>query len=484
MPSLPTWTARQWPLERHNPCSSKEAQCLWQLLLQHTFPARLVIRPQTITMPRLCPRSGQAPLRPTILLPRCTLARITPPLVPSPRSARPLCQALPLPGRFHHLSTLTTLRRSCPRPTSPPRPAPSPVWRRHSFLDIPSQFTRTRFRRGQSITRDPGLHRGRPTRQDQAEVEQEEHFPMYSSNQATHYPHQLTLRLPPTFSMSLWYLSEQFYGFHVIVVPVVGGVPAETDEYARRADVRLRLPWTLDFDQTLDMSFVICSLPQPCINSEPRKDKRALSCTRHNCPPLSRGSGKRQPHMQDALDYKTAKEGFVANQNGSTLNHINLISLVALTSLSFYSTLRVRTNLLPSSSSLSLFLAQFLLLVGPLLVAVTLAAKPPGWDTLKVNLLFTGAAVTVYVGTKERIARNRTSLPHSTKIDQTVDNGNRRSESGKIAFLPSVTTWRAHMMLMTSLCILAVDFPVFPRELAKCETFGVSLVCLETPLTL
>ncbi len=184
--------------------------------------------------------------------------------------------------------------------------------------------------------------------------------------------------------------------------------------------------------------------------------------------------------MQDALDYKTAKEGFVANQNGSTLNHINLISLVALTSLSFYSTLRARTHL-PSSSSLSLFLAQFLLLVAPLLVAVTIAAKRPGWDALKVNLLFIGATVTVYVGTKERIARNRTSLPHSTKIDQTVDNGNRRNESGKIPFLPFVTTWRAHMMLMTSLCILAVDFPVFPRELAKCETFGVSLVCLELP---
>jgi len=187
--------------------------------------------------------------------------------------------------------------------------------------------------------------------------------------------------------------------------------------------------------------------------------------------------------MQDALHYKTAKESFVANQNGSTLNHINLISLVALTSLSFYSTIRVRTHFLPSTSSLSLFVAQFALLVAPLLVVVTTAARPPGWDALKVNLLFTVAAVAVYIGTKKRIARDRSSLPHSTKVDQTVtgDNANRRNESGKVPFLPSVTTWRAHMMLMTSLCILAVDFPIFPRELAKCETFGVSLVRLETP---
>ncbi len=44
--------------------------------------------------------------------------------------------------------------------------------------------------------------------------------------------------------------------------------------------------------------------------------------------------------------------------------------------------------------------------------------------------------------------------------------------------LPALTTYRAHMLLLTILCILAVDFNVFPRSLAKCETFGVSIVSL------
>lgn len=57
-----------------------------------------------------------------------------------------------------------------------------------------------------------------------------------------------------------------------------------------------------------------------------------------------------------------------------------------------------------------------------------------------------------------------------------------------LAPLPELTTYRAHMLLLTALAILAVDFPAFPRALAKCESFGVSLVrdnfcCLSKLLT-
>ena len=46
-------------------------------------------------------------------------------------------------------------------------------------------------------------------------------------------------------------------------------------------------------------------------------------------------------------------------------------------------------------------------------------------------------------------------------------------EKGRLPFL---SVYRAHMMIMTVHCILAVDFPIFPRVQGKCEDFGTSLV--------
>ena len=52
------------------------------------------------------------------------------------------------------------------------------------------------------------------------------------------------------------------------------------------------------------------------------------------------------------------------------------------------------------------------------------------------------------------------------------------TESGGNDKMPFLSVYRAHMMIMTVHCILAVDFTVFPRWQGKCEDFGTSLVGL------
>jgi len=75
-----------------------------------------------------------------------------------------------------------------------------------------------------------------------------------------------------------------------------------------------------------------------------------------------------------------------------------------------------------------------------------------------------------------RIVRVRPLFPPTNPRRQPFLRQSNRHERGYDHYQP----WRhrAHMMLMTVLAILAVDFPIFSRSFAKCETYGVSLVCL------
>jgi phosphatidylinositol glycan class W len=68
---------------------------------------------------------------------------------------------------------------------------------------------------------------------------------------------------------------------------------------------------------------------------------------------------------------------------------------------------------------------------------------------------------------------HRTSTSHH---DEPSKQGAGSPEQTDTTRLSALSTYRAHMMLVTVLAILAVDFPVFPRSLAKCETYGVSFV--------
>lgn len=120
---------------------------------------------------------------------------------------------------------------------------------------------------------------------------------------------------------------------------------------------------------------------------------------------------------------------------------------------------------------------DLVLLVLPPLLAVTQWADTPG--TLSLLLLIpTGLLVLLPARESGTPLPSNSFTGESQQDNATLESERTQyfAEAGVIRPLPAASTWRAHMMLMTVLCILAVDFPVFPRALAKCETYGVSLV--------
>ncbi|KAF9531283.1 GWT1-domain-containing protein [Crepidotus variabilis] len=168
--------------------------------------------------------------------------------------------------------------------------------------------------------------------------------------------------------------------------------------------------------------------------------------------------------------YKALKEAFVSDTSGSTITHVNLISLAALLSVTLYSALKTRAGIfrtLVNASSLIDFILQWALLVLPLLLSMTVFAKQPLY--LNVTLFLPLLALL-----RMQAPRQGTMLPMASTLASSA----KTQRAPSFAPLPALTTYRAHMMLMTVLAILAVDFPAFPRELAKCETFGVSLMDL------
>ncbi|PBK80196.1 GWT1-domain-containing protein [Armillaria gallica] len=161
---------------------------------------------------------------------------------------------------------------------------------------------------------------------------------------------------------------------------------------------------------------------------------------------------------RDAGDYKQLKEDFVSGATGSTVTHVNLISSAALASVFLYHTLLSRT----SSIRLNKFPISWVILVLPLLLSMTLFADMPA--LLSILMLIPALGLSLF-----SCRESGTSLP---------SNESERGTANAKGPLPFLTTYRAHMLLMTILAILAVDFPVFPRSLAKCESFGVSLMDL------
>ncbi|GAA5887864.1 hypothetical protein JCM16303_007363 [Sporobolomyces ruberrimus] len=169
------------------------------------------------------------------------------------------------------------------------------------------------------------------------------------------------------------------------------------------------------------------------------------------------------------MGYKDDKEAFVSDSTGGTVTRINLVCLTALTTYALWTGVDARIsvgNKLPSWKVASI---EFATLILPLLFALTLFSDYP-------------VTVNVVVCILALIVRSLPPPQDVPPLSPMPDKGSRNGSSARFEVRPFskpfVTSYRAIMMIMTVICILAVDFRVFPREFAKAETWGTSLMDL------
>lgn len=194
--------------------------------------------------------------------------------------------------------------------------------------------------------------------------------------------------------------------------------------------------------------------------------------------------------------YKLQKEAFVSGQTGGTITRINSVCLTAAVSshkrppdasadcgihvcspslqTTYALWVVVSPRLRLGSGSWRAAAAEFTILVLPLLVFLTALSSRP----LLFNALIT--ALVILIDSLDPPLASPPLSPTITKKNKSDKPPSTAAASVRFS-QPFVTIYRAHMMLMTVICILAVDFGVFPREFAKAETWGTSLVRLNFP---
>lgn len=172
---------------------------------------------------------------------------------------------------------------------------------------------------------------------------------------------------------------------------------------------------------------------------------------------------------------KSMHEEFVKNLNGTTIEE-TFLTLYSAPLFSFISIVFVNrlvpkllyqdTLLLaPLFRGLLLFLVELFLIIVPLILTYTVLSEYVGL-TLFVCLFLSFYIIVIHVSVPEggTLYWNK---PNLTDILSVTIKGQNRSY---------ITNFRSLINVITAICILAVDFNIFPRRFAKTETFGYGLM--------
>lgn len=160
---------------------------------------------------------------------------------------------------------------------------------------------------------------------------------------------------------------------------------------------------------------------------------------------------------------KLAKEAFVAGLSGTSLGEVSLLTLTLSAGYLLRCVLTVYLRLWTLSNTIFLFLTEYSTIVLPGVLVFTVLADHA--DYILIALVTVSLLVMLY-----GVVNNTSSLSHLR------DACRRTLSSPYTPRLPFVTLFRTYITLFTAIAILAVDFTIFPRRLAKTETYGSGLM--------
>ena len=201
-------------------------------------------------------------------------------------------------------------------------------------------------------------------------------------------------------------------------------------------------------------------------------------------------------------DYKALHEKFISNGTGTDSPvEILGISTIPILAVALNGLLVLTVNRIPHTENwiggnsktflLSFYLLDFVVSSLPLLLSLT--SMSDNWMYivfLLCILVILWTAITKYnkkivpkgIWPKSQPAKKSSKANKRIPKSEPLGAGQAKTQvfdqmattTGKL--IDYITNYRSSMLLVTAMCILAVDFPVFPRRFGKTENFGFGLM--------
>ncbi|NXF07007.1 PIGW protein, partial [Smithornis capensis] len=170
------------------------------------------------------------------------------------------------------------------------------------------------------------------------------------------------------------------------------------------------------------------------------------------------------------MSQKQLKEAFISNLNGTSLLEVSVGLSLAPLCLLCRGLLLILHHVhhgKPVSSRGHSLLLDFLVLVSPLVFSCTVLS--PIFSFIPVILAAFCAAVFSKIYTRRK---EGSRVPFGQVVKEF------QQASLDPGYIPAVTVFRVYVNVLTSISILAVDFPQYPRRFAKAETYGTGVMDL------